>query len=351
MKTERFYEILENMKEVKIAVLGDLFLDRIFYVDRQWDEISVETGLTAYQVKRKISVPGAAGVATNNLSALGIKRIYGMGILSNDGEGFELEKGLKQTGVDTTYMIRTDEFFTPTYTKTFFEDSMTGKVEETHRIDIKNRNHLTELLQKKIVHNIRVLEEEVDAFVCLEQLEDGECGVFGTMVREELARVGREGRTKVFVDSRYHIRDFSDVMIKCNDLEVLRAVGDTDIKECTKEEYFQRVEKAMDIVAMQRGTPVIVSCGEEGMKICRNGKTETIQAYPIQGEIDVCGAGDSALAGISAAYCAGADLQEAALMGNLVASLIVQQIGVTGLIDIDRFKQRFYEYTERWKEV
>lgn len=350
MREERFYEILENMKKVKIAVLGDLFLDRIFYVDRHWDEISVETGLTAYQVKRKISVPGAAGVATNNLSALGISRIYGIGILSNDGEGFELEKSLKATGVDTTYMIRTDEFFTPTYTKTIFADSLTGKMEETHRIDIKNRKHLTEQLQQEIIHNIRILEKEVDAFVCLEQLKDGECGIFGALVRSELARVGREGRARVFVDSRYHIQDFKDVIIKCNDLEVLRAVGVPGKEGETKQDYFLKVEQAMDIVARQRDNPVIVSCGEEGIKICRDRKTETVYAYPIQGEIDVCGAGDSAMAGISAACCAGADLKEAALFGNLVASLIVQQIGVTGVIDIDSLKQRFHEYKERWKE-
>lgn len=350
MTIERFNEILDKIKKVRIAVLGDLFLDRIFYVDRQWDEISVETGLTAYQVKRKISVPGAAGVATNNLNALGVNRIYGVGILSDDGEGFELEKGLKKTGVDTTYMIRTSEFFTPTYTKTFFEDSLTGKVEETNRIDIINRKHLTEQLQQAIVNNIRTLEEEVDAFVCLEQLKEGECGIFGALVREELARVGKTERTKVFVDSRYHIQAFNDVIIKCNDLEVLRAVGENEKREETKEEYFKRVEQAMYLVAGRRKYPVIVSCGEEGIKICEHGETETIRAYPIQGEIDICGAGDSALAGISAAYCAGADLKEAALIGNLVASLIVQQIGVTGVINTDSLKQRFYEYKERGKE-
>lgn len=348
MREERFLELLDKMSQVKIAVLGDLFLDRIFYICRDWDEISVETGLTAYQIKRKKCVPGAAGVVTSNLNALGTGKIYSLGILSNDGEGFDLEKGLKQTGVDTSYMIRTDDFFTPTYTKTFFEDEMTGRMEETHRLDLKNRKHLTEELEDRIIRYIGILEEKVDAFVCLEQLEDGDCGIFTSKVRKELAKIGARGKTKVFVDSRFHIQMFQDVIVKCNDLEAFRSLGWTPEENAP---YLPQVDRAVEKLAENRKQPVIVSCGEAGMKVWDRDTVKTVPAFLTEGEVDICGAGDSALAGIAAAVCAGADLAEAALMGNLVASLIVQQIGVTGVIDIERLKQRFYEYKERWKEV
>ena len=80
------------------------------------------------------------------------------------------------------------------------------------------------------------------------------------------------------------------------------------------------------------------------MKVWDNGEVRTIPAYPVKGEVDTCGAGDSALAGLSAAVCAGATLEEAAVFGNLVASLIVQQIGVTGSITREGLKQRFLDY-------
>ena len=57
----------------------------------------------------------------------------------------------------------------------------------------------------------------------------------------------------------------------------------------------------------------------------------SVPGVRIDGEIDPTGAGDSATAGAVLALCAGAELPEAALVGNLVASITIQQIGTTGV--------------------
>jgi sugar/nucleoside kinase (ribokinase family) len=50
----------------------------------------------------------------------------------------------------------------------------------------------------------------------------------------------------------------------------------------------------------------------------------------VEGPLDPTGAGDSATAGAVLALAAGATLPEAALVGNLVASITVQQLATTG---------------------
>jgi sugar/nucleoside kinase (ribokinase family) len=55
-----------------------------------------------------------------------------------------------------------------------------------------------------------------------------------------------------------------------------------------------------------------------------------VPAVPVQEPIDIVGAGDSAIAGITNALCAGADPREAALVGNLVASVTIRCLGTTG---------------------
>ena len=55
-----------------------------------------------------------------------------------------------------------------------------------------------------------------------------------------------------------------------------------------------------------------------------------LPAVHVDGEIDIVGAGDSTTAGIVSALCAGATRVEAGLIGNLVASITIQQIGTTG---------------------
>ena len=342
MDEKRFSEILDGIRNIRVAVLGDIFLDRIYYVDRKCDEISVETGLPAYQVIRKKSVPGAAGVITNIYSNLEAGKVYGLGILSEDGDGYELEQGLKANGVDTSSMLRTSEYFTPTYSKTFFEDSETGQMTETNRTDIKNRKHLSDEAQDQIIATIRDLEDKVDAFVCQEQLEDNNRGIFTDRVIKELARVGATGK-KIFVDTRWHVKNFENVIMKCNELEAMKAAGIERPAE-TDPHDLDVVDEALRELVGNQNRPFFVSCGTAGMKVWDNGEVRTIPAYPVKGEVDTCGAGDSALAGLSAAVCAGATLEEAAVFGNLVASLIVQQIGVTGSITREGLKQRFLDY-------
>jgi sugar/nucleoside kinase (ribokinase family) len=56
--------------------------------------------------------------------------------------------------------------------------------------------------------------------------------------------------------------------------------------------------------------------------------------------IDVVGAGDSVMAGIVSALCCGATPVEAATVGNLVASITVQQIGTTGTATREQVRER-----------
>jgi sugar/nucleoside kinase (ribokinase family) len=68
-----------------------------------------------------------------------------------------------------------------------------------------------------------------------------------------------------------------------------------------------------------------------------------IPAIPVTGPIDVVGAGDSAMAGLIAALCAGGTLAESALVGNLAASLTIQQLGETGTTTRAQILTRFEE--------
>jgi hypothetical protein len=53
MNLQRLNEILEKIKNVRIAVAGDFFLDKYLIIDPDKDEPSLETYLTAYQVVEK----------------------------------------------------------------------------------------------------------------------------------------------------------------------------------------------------------------------------------------------------------------------------------------------------------
>ena len=66
-----------------------------------------------------------------------------------------------------------------------------------------------------------------------------------------------------------------------------------------------------------------------------------VPGVPVEGPIDIVGAGDSAMAGLASALCAGATPVEAALVGNLAASVTVRQLGTTGTASRAQMLQAF----------
>ena len=347
MNEARLKEILGRFSSLRIAVVGDIFLDRLYYIDRKRDEPSVETGLTAYQVDRKICAPGAAGVITNNISTLGVGTKYALTVTGDDGDAYDLRQALVNSGINIDYMLTEKDRFTATYNKFFF-DWDDRPLEETHRVDQKNLRKMRPETEQQVIRSLLELENKVDAIVCLEQLREGSYGVFTPAVVHCLSEIGRRKKVMVFVDSRYNLAKFSNVIKKCNDNEILRAVGiDAPLDGEMTQERRENVEKAMRAYAKESAFPVIVTCGAMGMEVLEQGELKIIPGFHVKGPIDICGAGDSATTGIACALAAGASLSEAALVGNLIASIIVQQIGVTGTATQEQLLRRYQEYEER----
>src|SRR4029077_7596658 len=95
-------------------------------IDRALSEVSIETGLEAYQVVEKYSGPGAAGTVMNNLSALGIGTLLALGVCGDDGEGYELRQGLRARRANTDHLLHSDRLFTPTYVKPMIREMGVG---------------------------------------------------------------------------------------------------------------------------------------------------------------------------------------------------------------------------------
>jgi sugar/nucleoside kinase (ribokinase family) len=138
-------------------------------------------------------------------------------------------------------------------------------------------------------------------------------------------RAPRNPRVIFWADSRRRIRQFRRVIIKPNQFE---AVG------CDHPAPDARVELAdlVQAVGLLRGrteAPICVTCGPAGM-VVSDPQTTLVPGVRVEGPIDPTGAGDSATAGAVLALASGATLPEAALVGNLVASITVQQLATTG---------------------
>ncbi len=334
----RIEQVLATLPGRTVGVLGDLFLDRYLDIDPQRDEPSLETGRTAYQVVAVRSYPGAAGTVINNLAALGVGRIVPIAFVGDDGEGYELRQALARLpAVDASGLILTPERRTPTYTKPM-RDGV-----ELNRLDIKNRQPTPPELQEELVRRLRHYWPQCEAWIVLDQVSEADCGVVTSRLRQELAVLVEQSPRLVLADSRERIGLFREVAVKPNARECRQAVGQPD----------GELASCVAALARQVGGRVFCTDGANGILIAEPGAHATdaeptravqaVPAYPVHGPIDPVGAGDSCSAGIIAALLAGASPVEAAAFGNLVASITIQQLGVTGTASPQQVRRRWQE--------
>src|SRR5262245_36174537 len=216
--------VLSTIPHRTVGVLGDLFLDRYLDIDAALNEPSVETGLTAYQVTRVRSYPGAAGTVINNLAALGVGRIYPIAYIGDDGEGYELRQALKLLpAVELGGITTAPDRRTPTYTKPMLNEGSTAR--ELNRLDIKNRVPTPDGVQEHIIELLDEAWPQLDALLVLDQVSEADCGVVTKRVRDRLAELGAIDPDKfVLADSRERIGEFRNVCVKPNREECVGAV-------------------------------------------------------------------------------------------------------------------------------
>jgi len=224
---------------------------------------------------------------------------------------------------------------TPTYLKP--RNGSDGRLEAEHeRYDTKNRLPTSEHMQAKIIESLDELLPRLDAVVVLDQVEEPECGVVTAQVRAALEeRAGRYANVVFWADSRRRINEFRGVIIKPNQFEAMGIDNPPPGQEVDIHELCRTVEG----LRTTTGADIFATRGTEGMLVC-DGQITLVSTVRVDGPTDPTGAGDSATAGAVLALAAGAAAPEAALLGNLVASITVQQLATTGTASPGQVAQR-----------
>lgn len=325
MNEKRLNEILAGLKRIRILVIGDYFLDKYLLIEGSLSETSLETGLPAFQVTGIRTSPGAAGNVAANVRALG-PRVTALTVLGEDGEGYDLRGRLLERGIEMDHVISSAERFTPTYTKPMMREP-DGSEHELSRIDIKNRTPLPADLEDLLIRKLDDLTLEVDGVIIADQVQERNCGIITDRVREKLNSLAAKRPSLVYTaDSRLRVGEYRGIYLKPNEREALYALG----KPYEDGVGIAQASIAGQELAAKCGKTVFLTMGPQGILVCEPGRTQRVPAVAVKGPIDIVGAGDSVIAGITCALCAGASPVEAALVGNLAASVTIRCIGTTG---------------------
>ncbi len=307
-------EILAEFPKLRALVVGDVCLDRWCRYDPSLAEPSRETGLPRVAVIQTETTPGAAGTIAANLAALGAGEICVLGVVGEDGFGYELERALSRIGIDSKLLVRAAGVPTFTYTKLIRHSN---GVEDLPRIDFVSIAPLVPDIERRLIDTFRENAGRFDVILISDQAETETGGVVTAALRAEISMFAAANPKKiVWVDSRRRAEHFRHVIVKPNEAEALAAA--------------QRVCGRKDYAALRKHTfapLLIVTEGDRGVVVVDEQGETRVPAATTRQPVDICGAGDSFSAGASLALCVTGSPTTAAAFGNRVASITIMKPG------------------------
>ncbi|MFQ3633861.1 bifunctional heptose 7-phosphate kinase/heptose 1-phosphate adenyltransferase [Roseiflexus sp.] len=315
MDENRLQDILFRSAHARVLVVGDFTLDRRLQIDPTRIEYSEETGLPAHQVAAVDLAPGAAGSIAVILRALGIG-VTALGVVGDDGDGYELRRNLRQHGIDERAMVVAADRHTPTSIRPVIVGA-TPMPHELERLDIRSRTPIAASTTTALIERLRALASQVHAVIVVDHVSEEECGVVTSRLRLEIADLSDRHQNVWFLATSHHrIGLFRHVMIVPDARACVRAVYAND----SSNPPLALVGQAAEQLRQRTGKPVIVTLGIRGMLVVHEQGMLHAPPVPISGPIRLTGANDGAVAAIAAALCTGATLDEAVELGNLAAA-------------------------------
>ena len=312
MNSQSVIELLtEKITHLRIAVIGDVMLDRYAYGEVR--RISPEAPVPVTRVKRLTSVLGGAGNVAANLAGLGVQ-VYVAGMTGEDDHRRVLEKKLRELGVDYSGLIASPKRSTITKMR------IIGARQQMLRLDFEEPGDLLPDEEQALLQWLRKhLDEGLDGIV----LSDYAKGTCSDRFCQMVITQARAAHVPVLVDpkgsdwAKYRGCD----LITPNVKEMCEAAGKV-VPNVTPAlvELAQQARETFDI------RYVVVTRSEKGVTLV--GKDDVItKAATAQEVFDVSGAGDTVASVLLAAISGKLSLADALELSNKAAGIVVSKVG------------------------
>lgn len=319
--------ILDNFKNIKIGVVGDLMLDD--YIYGTVERISPEAPVPVVNVKEEKFVLGGAANVVNNLASLGAKTIC-FGVIGNDANGERLLGAFADKKIDVSGLIRDKE------RTTIVKRRIIGSNQQLLRIDWEDITPISTFLEYALLRNIESKIDELDAVI----LSDYDKGVLTPMVAKEIVRMCRDRGKIVTVDPKPK-----------NAMNYYGATSMTpnrkEAKECLGKERATNMEEVgKELKEKLKLDNLLLTRSEEGMSLFIEDKIVNIPTFAKE-VYDVTGAGDTVISVFTLAAASGVSWHEAAKIANTAAGVVVGKMG-TSTVTKDEILEFYKRIYERW---
>lgn len=315
MTEKRLRELLGNFSGKRVAVVGDLMLDRYYWGSVH--RVSPEAPVPVVEVDTEsVRFGGAANVA-NNIQALG-GRAFLIGLVGDDHPGVMFRKMLTDQGLETGGIVIDPA--RPTTIKT----RVIAAGQHVVRIDNESKQDSPELLRAKLIDAVRSNIRSLDGVI----IEDYNKGVVTRDVIHAVIAAAQEHGKPVTVDPKFNnFFEYKNVTVfKPNRREVEEAVGG-------KLKTVADVERAgKSLLESLNAQNVLLTRGEEGMSLFQSGGSVTHFPTTAGAVQDVSGAGDTVISTLTMALVAGGGITESCILANCAGGVVVGAVGIVPIL-------------------
>ena len=306
-------KLLKKIQGLKVAVLGDLMLDR--YLFGEVTRISPEAPVPIVTVTMENSVLGGAANVAANLKTIGAEPLL-IGTIRQDTAGNQIVTLLHKLGISTNWLVTDPD--KPTTVKT----RIIGQKQQILRIDRESTECCKQTTVDELGNSLKQALEVSTTLI----ISDYAKGVVNLGIMEQVRRLCQTSGITWIVDPKpsqlalYHGATLMTPNIK--ELQGLSAMSSkNDLELIAASRYL------MEKLEMHG---LLVTRSEKGMALLFADHFNRAPHFiPADAKevFDISGAGDTVIATFSAAISAGASWKDAALLANTAAGIVVSKMG------------------------
>ena len=319
LKAERAHKILTGMSRKRVAVFGDLMLDR--YIWGQATRISQEAPVPIVAVNRRNAAPGGAANVLRNIASLGAQAAA-YGVIGDDTNGDDLCALLSEQSVEISGVLRDAERTTTEKTRIIADHQQVVRV-DVEEVRAISDEHVREVVERL---NGEAGNEALHAII----IEDYNKGMVTEASLKAIAQVGARHGIPIALDP--HPGNAASVegiaMLTPNRTEAFAMAGiylSPAVLPVTEDKALLDVVRILQ--QRWKAHHLLVTLGGDGMALFQNGEPPLHIPTQAREVFDVSGAGDTVIASFVLALIVGASAEEAAIISNHAAGVVVGKVG------------------------
>jgi D-beta-D-heptose 7-phosphate kinase/D-beta-D-heptose 1-phosphate adenosyltransferase len=303
--------LLERISKLKILVIGDLMLDRYIFGDAS--RISPEAPVPVVDVEEEKETLGAAGNVALNLRSIGIE-VEVLGTFGFDAPGERLKHLLLRNA------IKCDPSCQQKNIRTILKTRIIVRNQQLCRLDIEDLPEKYTLEQSVYLEKLLAKIDRYDGIIFSNYAK-------GTITQNIADRIIAAAQRHGIITAadpkpKSGIQFLGIDLLKPNRSEAFEMLHIKNFRG-----HFNVSDICRNIFAKHRPKYLVITLGQEGMLVAKDGKI--IEQIPSNAQeiFDVSGAGDTAIAFLTAALVAGESIVNAAQLANLASGIVVGKVG------------------------